>query len=114
MSYTDKDPKNVARGLKASIANPNVSEDAKDNAARQLNQMGYERPGGQTSTATDDEHTNRVMGGYKATLHNDNTSDQAKAHAREILNAYDQSGSTEYGVDEHEKRQLAGYKAALS
>ena len=64
----DKDPKNVARGLKASIANPNVSEDAKDNAARQLDQMGYERPSGQTTTTTD-EHTNRVMGGYKATLH---------------------------------------------
>ena len=44
----------------------------------------------------------------------DNTSDEAKAHAREILDAYDQSGSTEYGVDEHEKRQLAGYKAALN
>ena len=66
----DKDPKNVARGLKASIANPNVSEDAKDNAARQLDQMGYERPGGQTTTTTD-EHTNRVMGGYKATLHSE-------------------------------------------
>ncbi|KAF9490681.1 hypothetical protein BDN71DRAFT_1454031 [Pleurotus eryngii] len=39
---TDKNPSNVARGLKAAIHNPNVSEEAKSHAAERLREMGGE------------------------------------------------------------------------
>ena len=35
----EKNPDNVARGLKAAIHNPNVSVEAKDHAAQQLKEM---------------------------------------------------------------------------
>ncbi|PHH73878.1 hypothetical protein CDD80_3526 [Ophiocordyceps camponoti-rufipedis] len=38
---TDKDPANVARGLKASISNPGVSQEAKENAKEKLRQGNY-------------------------------------------------------------------------
>lgn len=40
----DKKPENVARGLKAAIHNDNVSEEAKENAAQRLEEMGVEVP----------------------------------------------------------------------
>ena len=36
----DKDPGNVARGLKASISNPGVSEEAKQTAREKLGKLG--------------------------------------------------------------------------
>ena len=36
----DKDPGNVARGLKASISNPGVSEEARKNAREKLEKLG--------------------------------------------------------------------------
>jgi hypothetical protein len=35
-----KDPGNVARGLKASISNPGVSEEAKEKAKEKLSKLG--------------------------------------------------------------------------
>ena len=45
----------------------------------------------------------------------ENTSEQAKAHAREVLEAagYTVERDPDVSEDEHEKRVLAGYKAAL-
>lgn len=45
----------------------------------------------------------------------ENTSEAAKAHAREVLEAagYTIERATDIPKDEHEKRVLAGYKAAL-
>lgn len=64
-SCIDKDPVRVAAGLKASIHNPNVSEEAKERAVDKLEHMGAERG---TTASESNEDTNRVLGGYKATL----------------------------------------------
>jgi hypothetical protein len=57
----EKDTTRVAAGLKAAINNPNVSGEAKERAAEQLENMeGHFQTSGQES--------NRVLGGYKATL----------------------------------------------
>ncbi|KAF5384439.1 hypothetical protein D9615_003338 [Tricholomella constricta] len=110
-----KNPERVAAGLKATIKNPKVSEEAKAHATERLQELG----GGETSKekpttqhATHDVESNRVLGGYKATLHNEKTSEDAKNHAREILSA---AGYHEYETDEkeHNVRVIAGYKAAL-
>ncbi|WVW84546.1 hypothetical protein I302_106580 [Kwoniella bestiolae CBS 10118] len=61
----------VLGGYKATINNPNTSEQAKEHA-REILKEGT-------------EHEHHVLGGYKATLHNPNTSDDAKEHAKEVL-----------------------------
>jgi hypothetical protein len=40
MEQKEKDPGNVARGLKASISNPGVSEEAKQAAREKLGKLG--------------------------------------------------------------------------
>jgi hypothetical protein len=59
----------VAGGYKAAIHNPNVSEEAKENAQQRLDEMGVspesdEKPVDKSS----DANPNRVAGGHKATL----------------------------------------------
>jgi hypothetical protein len=61
----EKDPEHVARGLKAAIHNPNVSAEAKDHAAQQLEEMGV-KSGAQK--LSDEEHIRHQLAGYKATL----------------------------------------------
>ncbi|KDQ57722.1 hypothetical protein JAAARDRAFT_194009 [Jaapia argillacea MUCL 33604] len=70
-------------GYKATLKNPNVSEEAKAHAREILKEDGYtfDRPEG----ATEEEHETRVLAGYKAALHNDRVSAEAKAHARQYL-----------------------------
>ncbi|KAI8975920.1 Conidiation protein 6-domain-containing protein [Trametes punicea] len=104
----------VAGGLKASLHNPRVSQEAKERAAERLEEMG-ETSLSAGSTKGASQHKNHVLGGYKATLHNPYTSEEAKRHAREILEADSYQLDPPKGVsaDEHEKRVLAGYKAAL-
>lgn len=72
--------KRVAAGLKASIHNPNVSEEAKERAQERLETMGTSvettsrAPGTSYPVGSTDEaghETNRVLGGYKATLHSE-------------------------------------------
>lgn len=60
----------MAAGLKASIHNPNVSEEAKQRAAERLESMGTgETLGQHTVSPPSSEHEqSRVLGGYKATL----------------------------------------------
>jgi hypothetical protein len=57
----------VAAGLKAAIHNPNVSDEAKQNAALKLKNL----PG---AAATDTEHENRVLGGFRAVLSSEDPS----------------------------------------
>ncbi|KAG6838384.1 hypothetical protein C0991_012137, partial [Blastosporella zonata] len=68
-----KNPERVAAGLRASIKNPRVSEDAKARANERLQELGLskEHSDTQQSTSSDahDVETNRTLGGYKATLH---------------------------------------------
>ncbi|TFK29481.1 hypothetical protein FA15DRAFT_576498, partial [Coprinopsis marcescibilis] len=70
-----KDPANVARGLKAAINNPRVSQEAKEHDKQRLRELGEQVPGdtgksggASVEVAEEDEHSNRVLGGYKATL----------------------------------------------
>ncbi|THU91083.1 hypothetical protein K435DRAFT_909827 [Dendrothele bispora CBS 962.96] len=117
MSFVDgKNPNNVMGGLKATINNPKVSDEAKESAKERLNEMaesGYGR-----KEATPDLNDKRVVGGYKATLHNDRVSDEAKAHAREMIDAAgvsEDSQSRSYTTEgeEHENHVLGGYKGTL-
>ncbi|EKM54064.1 uncharacterized protein PHACADRAFT_185049 [Phanerochaete carnosa HHB-10118-sp] len=118
VSTTDnKNPERVAAGLKATMHNPNVSEEAKHHAAERLEQMGSGTGThrGESGSHSSTQDKNRVLGGYKATLANEHTSPEAKKHAREILEAHGYTIERGEGVseDEHHTRVLAGYKAAL-
>ncbi|KAG9220405.1 hypothetical protein CCMSSC00406_0006670 [Pleurotus cornucopiae] len=102
---TDKNPGNVAGGLKAAIHNPNVSEEAKSHAAERLHEMGVDDQSGSMSASNPTGYSD----GESITRHDVD-------YAREILEAVgysveQPSGTTE---DEHQTRVLAGYKAALS
>ncbi|KAF5312536.1 hypothetical protein D9619_003754 [Psilocybe cf. subviscida] len=103
---------NVAAGLKASINNPRVSDEAKERAAQHLDEMGVtaESGGSERRTRSSDDteeteqdatgeeedqdshdaevHKHRVIGGYKATLKNPRVSEEAKEKARKELDAY--------------------------
>ncbi|CAL1707952.1 unnamed protein product [Somion occarium] len=117
MASESKDQARMAAGLKASIHNPNVSEEAKQRAAERLESMGTgETLGQHTVSPPSSEHEqSRVLGGYKATLASERASETAKSHAREVLEASGYTVERAHGVseDEHEKRVIAGYKAAL-
>ncbi|KAG8953408.1 hypothetical protein FRC04_002250 [Tulasnella sp. 424] len=73
---------NTIGGYKATLSNPNTSEEAKEKARAILE--GEADPS-DYAPGTGDAHTNRVLGGYKATLKNPNVSEEAKDHAREVL-----------------------------
>ncbi|KAG6815671.1 hypothetical protein H0H87_012362 [Tephrocybe sp. NHM501043] len=115
-----KNPERVAAGLRASIKNPKVSEEAKAHAKDRLQELNLSKEHSDTQhssgtaghTSTSHDESNRVLGGYKATLHNAHASEKAKEHAREILSAH---GYTQHETDEklHQARVIAGYKAAL-
>ncbi|KAJ3997542.1 hypothetical protein F5050DRAFT_1806768 [Lentinula boryana] len=89
MSANDsqKNPERVAAGLRGTLHNDNVSDEAKDRAADRLHELGgdFENKTSRASAGTGDQHKNQVLGGYKATLHNDKVGEEAKAHAREVL-----------------------------
>ncbi|OJT10672.1 hypothetical protein TRAPUB_12818 [Trametes pubescens] len=110
----------VAGGLKGTLSNPNTSQAAKEHASERLEESAH--------------HKNHVMGGYKATLNSafsqymllttknpmkatdPRTSEDAKKHAREILEAagIQFDAVEDVAAAEHEKRVIAGYKAALN
>lgn len=76
-----KDPSRVASGYKATIHNPNVSEEAKDRAREHLAALG--------ESGENQEADHRVLGGYKATMHNPRVSQKAKDHAKQVLEEND-------------------------
>ncbi|KAF5327883.1 hypothetical protein D9619_004154 [Psilocybe cf. subviscida] len=81
----------VAAGLKGTINNPNVSDDAKQRASQRLEEAGPDMQNLQSSNQGSDPseaHDNHVIGGYKATLKNPRVSDDAKDNAREKLNTF--------------------------
>ncbi|RDB19737.1 Conidiation-specific protein 6 [Hypsizygus marmoreus] len=112
----------VLGGYKATLHNEHTSEEAKKHAREILSAAGY------TEREPDEsEHTKRVLAGYKASLNNPRVSEEAKQHARDFLKqheAYGERQSREIlsaagyhervsDEAEHNKRVLAGYKAAL-
>ena len=66
----NKDTTRVAAGLKAAINNPNVSEEAKDNAEQKLHQLGATSiTQSNPNTVSNDEHKNRVLGMLHSSIH---------------------------------------------
>ncbi|CAJ0539315.1 Ff.00g069910.m01.CDS01 [Fusarium sp. VM40] len=78
----------VAGGHKATINNPNTSDEAKENSRQVLEN---EFSGGDVEGAGDNKEKNpgNVAGGLKATLNNPNVSDEAKTNAQERLDKED-------------------------
>ena len=86
-----KNPGNVAGGLKATLNNPRVSDEAKNQARERLDALeggaAVEEVETQTSAAHADKNDGNVIGGYKATLSNPRVSKEAKQHAKEMLDS---------------------------
>ncbi|PLW19931.1 hypothetical protein PCANC_00422 [Puccinia coronata f. sp. avenae] len=76
-------PGNVAGGLKATINNPNVSEQAKANAEHRLETEFDLAPA--DDNATQGKNPGNVIGGMKAAIHNPNVSEEKKAELRSKL-----------------------------
>ncbi|KAH6909119.1 Conidiation protein 6-domain-containing protein [Coprinopsis sp. MPI-PUGE-AT-0042] len=98
---TEKDPRNVARGLKAAINNPNVSEEAKEHDRERLREMGEELPEEEVSSTTHNTHS---------------SSKKASADELNIKPNYKKDEDLDEvitGDDEHTHRVLGGYKATL-
>ncbi|KAG2153804.1 Conidiation protein 6-domain-containing protein [Suillus clintonianus] len=115
-----KDTARVVAGLKAAVHNPNVSDEAKDNALKRLEEMGQSADpitpaqAKATQTAAAEAHEKNVLRGYKAATSNPNVSEEAKQHAREVLEAAGiQHKLDTHSDEEHQHRVLAGYKAAI-
>ncbi|RHZ47007.1 Con-6 family protein [Aspergillus thermomutatus] len=77
-----RDPENVRRGYKATLKNPNVSQQAKQHAQQELDR--YEGGGG---SSEDERHATNVKRGLKAATHNPNVTDMGKKQARDKLEA---------------------------
>ena len=127
-------------GLKAAISNPNTSSEAKEHAAERLQELGEPEFSPPPREPPHHELGSHQIAGYKATISSSrdslnlvacclkvnppftdpNTSEKAKQHAREVLEAEGEQVDThpEHSPpaspeDQHTKRVLAGYKAAL-
>ncbi|OAQ77063.1 conidiation protein 6 domain-containing protein [Purpureocillium lilacinum] len=74
----------IAGGHKATLNNPNVSDEAKEHSRQVLDN---EFNGGDVPKSGDNENKNpgNVVGGLKATLKNPNVSEEAKESAKERL-----------------------------
>ncbi|KIJ67543.1 hypothetical protein HYDPIDRAFT_166106 [Hydnomerulius pinastri MD-312] len=79
---TGQQESRVLGGYKATLSNPNTSEEAKQHAEEVLQAAGIQ---GRQAGVSNEEHDTRVLAGYKAALHNPRVSDAAKQHAREFL-----------------------------
>ncbi|TDZ41471.1 Conidiation-specific protein 6 [Colletotrichum trifolii] len=88
---TEKDPENVARGHKATLNNPNVSEEAKERSRQILKDLGepadepYEQSGGQATSGDGQKDPSNVARGLKASINNPGVSEEAKEKAQEKL-----------------------------
>jgi len=118
----------VEGGYKATLSNPNSSEEAKKHAQEMLDKAGVdanERRSTDTSKFTEEEkHKHRVEGGYKATLSNAKSSEEAKKHAQAMLDKIaageelpesERAHQLQYSDKEkHLHRVEGGYKGTLS
>ncbi|KAH8828476.1 hypothetical protein DL96DRAFT_1603419, partial [Flagelloscypha sp. PMI_526] len=80
--FVDADTEHEHRrlgGFKATLSNPNTSDEAKNRASEILAAADSNRE------AASAEHDVRVLAGYKAALHNPRVSTEAKAHAEQVL-----------------------------
>jgi len=107
-----KDLGHVIGGYKATLSNPNVSEEAKEHAEKMLEKLD----GGDVSERRSDSDSlegkdlGHVIAGYKAALANEHVSKEAKEHAHKML---------EHLLPHHTEGKdlghvIGGFKAALS
>jgi len=82
-----EDKTNIVRGHKAAISNPNVSEEAKKQSEKVINDLQDAHYGQDVhgQEADKDKDPGNVARGYKATISNPRVSEEAKEHAREML-----------------------------
>ncbi|KAG9191565.1 hypothetical protein G6011_10299 [Alternaria panax] len=78
-------PRNIIRGHKANLNNPNTSDESKQHSKEVLQEIENGSDANAASSAGGDKNPNNVAGGLKATLNNPNTSNEAKQSARERL-----------------------------
>ncbi|CAE6438298.1 hypothetical protein ACGC1H_007002 [Rhizoctonia solani] len=84
-THRDEHENRVLGGHKATLSNPNTSNEAKEHAQEVLANADVSDTAKGQSTTGDSEHEKRVLAGYKGVLSNDNTSEEAKEKARAIL-----------------------------
>ncbi|KAH9462510.1 hypothetical protein MJO28_002714 [Puccinia striiformis f. sp. tritici] len=75
-------PGNVAGGLKATINNPNVSDEAKAHAEERLETEDFPSVADETNQT---KNPNNVIGGIKAAIKNPNVSEEKKEELRSKL-----------------------------
>ncbi|KZT30335.1 hypothetical protein NEOLEDRAFT_1125844 [Neolentinus lepideus HHB14362 ss-1] len=78
---------NVARGHRAAINNPNVSEEAKGHSRQVLSEIekSGEVDDDSTRSSTATGHEGNVARGHKANLSNPNTSEESKERSEQVL-----------------------------
>lgn len=85
------EPENVVRGHKAAVANPNVSEQAKEHSKKVLESYDepYDASKASHGSAEQEQHKDpgNVARGLKASISNPGVSEEAKKKAQEKLNA---------------------------
>ncbi|KAF8608856.1 hypothetical protein BDV93DRAFT_518900 [Ceratobasidium sp. AG-I] len=85
-STGDEHENRVLGGHKATLNNPNTSEEAKEHAKQVLADAGVSAGNtGSTGTNETSTHDKNVLAGYKGVLARDNVSDEAKEKAERIL-----------------------------
>ncbi|KAL0948989.1 hypothetical protein HGRIS_009088 [Hohenbuehelia grisea] len=82
-----KNAGNVIGGYKATLSNPNSSEEAKEHAQQKVDDLTEEF--GDTGSSDAGKNKGNVIGGHKANLKNPNTSEEAKDHSRQVLQEND-------------------------
>ncbi|PTB65872.1 hypothetical protein BBK36DRAFT_1120443 [Trichoderma citrinoviride] len=84
-----QDPENVARGHKATLANPNVSDAAKQHSRSVLENEFQENEATETTRTTGSQSKQKDPGnvarGLKASLANEGVSAEAKENAKQKL-----------------------------
>ncbi|KAN0100748.1 Conidiation protein 6 domain containing protein [Tylopilus felleus] len=80
---------NVAGGHKATLANPKVSEKAKEHSKQVLGEMEGRCELPEQQNRGQEGNLGNVIGGHKATLKNPNVSEEAKEHSKQVLEDMD-------------------------
>ncbi|KAG2418596.1 hypothetical protein HFD88_001697 [Aspergillus terreus] len=77
---------NAMRGYKATLSNPNTSDEAKQNAQEMLNRLGGDQPRNELHEQTErGKDPTRVMSGLKAARHNPNVTESGRQKVEEQL-----------------------------
>jgi len=76
---------NVIGGHKATISNPNTSEEAKQHSREMLEQLEGKTTTTSSGVELEGKNEGNVVGGYKAALKNPKVSEEAKERAENVL-----------------------------